>query len=163
MVNAAAQQGYISMVDPATGRGPTFLVGTTFVGINSFGLGSEDISLGCDNYGTQDSVNLNDTTAFTPVPGSWYNSVFIYHKGALQTYINGILISSKTGKGTKALLCPASKIIIGAWWDGDALSLNGKLDNIRLYNRVLNTQEIAALSSNYQVTSNSQKPAVQTH
>jgi hypothetical protein len=40
--------------------------------------------------------------------------------------------------------------------------MNGKLDNVRLYNRVLTPHEIAALSSNYQVTSNSQRPAVRT-
>ncbi len=106
MVNAIAQQAYISMVDPLTAHGPTFLVGSTFPGFNSLSLGTEDISLGCDVFGTQDSVNLNDTTNFTPVPGSWYNSIVIYHKGAIQIYINGVLISSKTGKGTKALLCP---------------------------------------------------------
>jgi hypothetical protein len=52
---------------------------------------------------------------------------------------------------------------VGAWWVGDLESMNGKLDNIRLYNRVLTPHEIATLSSNYQVTSNSIKATPKIH
>ena len=84
----------------------------------------------------------------------------IYHRGATQIYINGQLIYSKVGLGTLANLCPSAKIMIGAWWDSDPLRFNGKLDNIRLYNRVLTPHEITALSSSYQVTSNSVKQVI---
>ncbi|HLI94274.1 MAG TPA: LamG domain-containing protein [Puia sp.] len=146
----------MSMVDPATGQGPSFTLGTTLPGVPGLTVGTEDVSLGCEGYGRNDDINVVDTTALTPVPGCWYNAIAIYYKGSISVYINGQLISSKAGQGTASNLCAASQIVIGAWWDGDPLSLNGKLDDIRLYNRVLNPAEIARLACSYQVTSNAQ-------
>jgi hypothetical protein len=87
----------------------------------------------------------------------------MYHKGATQIYINGSLIYTKTGQPSKSNLCPSAQIIIGAWWNSDPLHFKGKLDNIRLYNRVLTPHEIAELAKSYQVTSNSVKPGVRTN
>lgn len=162
MVNDNRQQSYACMVNTPDGKGPTFLIGTTYTGVNSIDWGTEDITLGCSSYGGNDNTNIVDTTTFLPVPGSWYNLVAIYHRGTAQIYINGNLISTKVGVGTQANLCPNAKLVIGGWWDGQPLSLNGKLDNFRLYNRVLTPHEIAALAGNYQVTSNKVKPGLQT-
>jgi hypothetical protein len=152
-------QTYLSMVNPATGAGPSFLFGNTRPGTNSVIFGSEDVTLGCSNFGTNDNINIADTAGFVPVPGSWYSAICIYHKGTNKIYINGKLISTKVGLGTSANLCPLSKIIIGAWWDGDPQSFGGKLDNFRLYNRVLTPNEIVQLAKSYQVTSNSVRPS----
>ena len=150
------------MIDPVTGYAPTFIVGPTYYGNNNLVVGTGDITHGCDTYGTNDNVNITDTSTFVPVIGAWYNAIVIYHKGSVQFYINGTLISSKTGQGTEANLCPNSQLIIGAWWNTQPIGMNGKLDNVRLYNRVLTPHEIIALSSNYQITSNSQQRQVRT-
>jgi len=159
MVNTSnVQQAYLSLVDPATGYGPSILVGTTFYpGVPFLVDGINDITSGCSVYGSVNNVNIADTTNFAPIPGSWYNVVLVYHKGSSFTYVNGSLVGTRIGTGTEAQLCAASKFIVGGWWNGNELSFNGKLDNIRLYNRVLTPHEIAALASNYQVTSNSVK------
>jgi hypothetical protein len=118
MVNVSgADQGYISMVDPVTGYGPTFLIGTTFAGIPFLDDGVNDITSGCSVYGSISNINVADTTSFAPVAGSWYNAILIYHKGTIQTYINGTLIGTRIGTGTEAQLCPASQIVVGAWWN----------------------------------------------
>lgn len=163
MVNDGRTAAYISMVNPTNGYGPSFILGTDLPGSPYLSMGAEDISTGCNQAGVTNSQSIGDTTNFTPVPGSWYNLVAIYHTGTIKIYINGTLISTKVGQGTQADLCPNSQILIGAWWNGQPLSMNGKLDNIRLYNRQLTPHEIIALSSNYQVTSNRQTPGVQTH
>jgi hypothetical protein len=164
MVNdSSRQQYYLSMVDPVSGRGPGFVAGMCVTAVHNVVVGTEDVTLGCSNYGTNDNIDVTDTTNLVPVPGSWYNLVAVYHKGSVQVYINGKLNSTRTGTGTAANFCPGSKIVIGAWWDGDPLSMNGKLDNIRLYNRVLTPHEIAALSANYQVTSTKAQPGLKTH
>lgn len=163
MVSQIRAQSYISMIDPVTGHGPSFNVGNVLGGAsNNLGFGTQDITTDCSAYGVRDNVSVTDSTTFTPLLNAWYNGIFIYHKGTAQVYINGKLISTKTGVGTKSLLCPASKIVIGAWWDGDPIGMNGKLDNIRLYNRVLTPNEITLLSKDYQVTSNSVTPGIQT-
>ena len=162
MVNDSRSETYISMVDPVTGNGPSFNFGNTLATQPYLAMGSGDITQDCGSGAIPNNYNITDTSNFIPVPGSWYKAVAIYHKGTIQLYINGTLISTKVGLGTQALLCPNSQIIIGAWWNGGPQGLNGKLDNIRLYNRVLTPHEIATLSSSYQVGSNSQRPALRT-
>lgn len=168
MVNNTRTQTYMSMVDPATGQGPSFIIGTTLPAAPYLlDLGIGDAGVGCGNIGQIDDYSICDTANWTPVPGSWYNLIAIYHNGSTQIYVNGTLISSKAGKGHAVMCCPASKIVIGSWWDGNppnqSQNLNGKMDNIRLYNRVLTPHEIAVLSSNYQVTSNGVRPRLKAH
>ncbi|MHA4809130.1 LamG domain-containing protein [Flavitalea flava] len=143
-------QGFLSMVDPVNGYAPTFISGTNIIGTNNFNFAVNDSTAGCDNTGYLKPNGVNDTTSFTPQPESWYNIICTYHKGTIWVYVNGKLISTKTGTGTRALLCPASKVIIGGWWDNDPISLNGKLDEVRIYNRVLSADEIAELSKDFQ-------------
>ncbi|HEV2481692.1 MAG TPA: LamG-like jellyroll fold domain-containing protein, partial [Puia sp.] len=156
-----------SMVDPNTGYGPTFNFGNTTASAPYYlDCGTGDVSTDCSSYGVVNNLNVSDTTYWLPNPGSWYKAVVIYHKGTVQTYINGTLMSTRVGQGTAALLCPNSQVIVGAWWNGNGgtggQGLSGKLDNIRLYNRVLTPHEIATLSTNFQVTSNSVKPTPKT-
>jgi hypothetical protein len=168
MVNAANQNAmYIVMVDPVTGEGPSFTTGTPLPGVPYLLFGTEDVTLGCSADGRNDNVNVVDTSGLIPVPGSWYNAIAIYHRGSAQLYVNGQLLATKTGLGTEANFCTSSQIIIGNWWNGaqpvNSESMNGKLDNIRLYDRVLTAHEIATLAQNYQVTSTqSQHPALKT-
>lgn len=167
MVNDNRAAAYLSMVDPVSGKGPSFLIGNTLAGVPSVVMGTEDVTLGCSAYGTNDNLNAVDTTGFTPVPGAWYNAIGIYHKGLIQFYVNGKLMATKMGMGTRSNLCPGSQIIIGDWWNGNppnnSLNISGKLDNVRLYNRVLTAHEITLLSKYYQITSNSQQPPLRSH
>src|SRR6185437_5458562 len=80
MVNVDRPQFYISMVDPTNAKGPSFVVGETVGPITNVSFGSEDVTLGYD-LGTNDNIDIADTTGFIPVPGSWYNLVCIYHRG----------------------------------------------------------------------------------
>lgn len=91
-----------------------------------------------------------DTTSFVPEPESWYNIIVIFHKGTLSSYVNGKLIATRSGGDSTVTICPSAKVLIGGWWDGDPASIDGKLDEVRLYNRVLNADEIAALSKEFQ-------------
>lgn len=159
-VNDSRRSTFACFVNPANAYAPTFNIGITVPNLPNFGFGTTDISVGCSSSGAINNINVTDTTNLIPAPGAWYNAVCIYHKGSAQTYINGKLAASLQGVGTLADLCPASQLIIGAWWDGDPQNMNGKIDNFRLYNRVLTPHEIAALSSSYQVTSNSVKQVI---
>lgn len=154
MARTVVRQSFISMVNPTNGMGPTFNIGWTVATSNYLAMGAQDTTQVCGTYG---DPHQTDTTTFTPDTESWYNLIGVFYKGTIKMYINGQLISTKTGLASKALLCPNSKIVIGAWWDGDPQNINGKLDNVRLYNRVLTPHEIVELSKNYQVTSTRSK------
>jgi hypothetical protein len=71
----------------------------------------------------------------------------IFKSGALQMYLNGVLVSQGTAPATKTNACVNTNFIIGNWWKNDPVGLNGKIDNVRLYNRTLNIDEIKALSN----------------
>lgn len=155
---------YLSMVDWATGNGPSFSFGQCMSSDWSvFDYAFADVTGGCDNSTEGNTKTMNDTTSFKPVFGRWYNVVVIYRPGLIKFYLNGRLYSSKTGTSTAINFCPASKINVGGWWISDPGNINGAVDNVRMYNRVLNAQEITALATNYQVTSNRQKPALQSN
>jgi hypothetical protein len=163
-LDVSSLHAYISMVNWSNAYGPTFVMGTTVPGYSTrFDVGANDTALHCDNTGVGNPTNLADTTNFTPQTSRWYNAILTYHRDSINIYINGALIASKVGTGHIANLCPSSSIVIGGWWQNDPQNVNGALDNVRLYNRVLTPHEIAALASNYQVTSNSIKPALKSN
>ena len=164
MVNTNGYHAYLSMIDPATGNAPSFIVGTNTPGINYLDFGTSDyVPNLCDQYGENNPTHSNDTTNFIPQVGAWYNAIWSYHKDTLQVYINGNLINTKVISGTgKSQLCPNSKVVVGGWWDGGPVGINGKLDEVRLYNRVLTPHEITWLARNFQVTSTRAKPGVKT-
>jgi len=162
MVNDSnATQSFISMVNPNSGYGASFNIGLTDPTTNYFCFGVGDVSGSC-NMSVSNPVI--DTTRFVPVPGSWYKCICTYKRGAIQVYINGVLVGAKQSQSTQALNCPDAQVVVGGWWNySNNLNINGKLDNIRMYNRVLTSHEIALLSTYYQVTSNQAKPGLQTH
>lgn len=165
MLNSYGSQTFVSFVDPLTGNGPSFNIGmgTTILNGQYLDLGLSDATSGCNNSGFYDPNKILDTTSFVPTLNVWYNAIYIYHRGTIQIYVDGTLVSTKKGSGSTANLCPASKFIVGAWWNGGKQGINGKLDNIRLYNRVLTAKEIIVLSENYLVNANRYQPAVRTH
>jgi hypothetical protein len=150
MIRGFGRQSFLSMVNQTTGHSPSFVTGTNTPGSTHFSFGVIDSSSGCGNWGMTSEQNASDTTGFEPQLESWYNVVCTYHRGTIQTFINGKLISTKTGLGTRAQLCAEAQIVVGGWWAQDPISINGKMDEIRIYNRILNADEIAELSKEFQ-------------
>jgi len=162
MVNDTnATQSFISMVNPTNGYAASFNLGLIDPTTNYFSFGVGDVSSSCNSIVANHVI---DTTRFTPVPGSWYKCICIYYRGGVQVYMNGVLVGSKQSQLTQAINCPDAKVVIGGWWnDGNRLNINGKIDNVRMYDRVLTPHEITLLSTYYQVTSNQNKPGLKTH
>ncbi len=146
MLRDSRMEGLASMVNNSNALGPTFVIETNFSGPD-FIFATVDKSGDCASFDA--AATTIDTSSFVPQASTWYNLVTIFHKGKLDIYINGSLVQSKTGGGQEALLCPGSQFIAGGWWDGGPISINGKLDNVRMYNRVLNADEIAELSKSF--------------
>jgi hypothetical protein len=156
----SVRQNFISMINRATAKSWTFGVGNSQPGTREllFGIASDLIS--CDDKAMVEQ-SMNDTSYnFIPQPESWYNIVCTFHKGRQETYINGVLASSKTSSYVSTHICPDAQVIVGGWWDSDPISINGKLDNVRIYNRVLLPEEIAMLATHYQPNSNSMRQVI---
>jgi hypothetical protein len=152
---------FASIVNYANGNAPTFNVG--FNQINTpqyfnFGINSE---LGtCETPNSTDPRAQPDTAYnFTPQLSTWYNAIAIFSHGTVSTYINGTLVSYKTGEPDSVLFCPDASLVIGGWWGGTE-NVNGGMDEFRFYNRTLTKPEIAYLARNFQLNSNKQNPGL---
>lgn len=149
---------FVSIVDLTQGNGPTFDVGLMLPGSpQHFAFGVNGAASSCDSSGATNLSNVTDTAyTFNVETGAWYNAIIQFSHGTLTTYINGSLISTKTGGPDAVLFCPNANFVVGGWWGGHE-NLNGELDEIRMYNRTLNPQQIAWLSRNFQPNSTGQE------
>ncbi len=159
---AGTRQSLIAMVDTVNGFGPSFLSSMSLVGESNLDFYVNDVTANCDQAGNSpvsDPAAITDTL-IVPQLNTWYNVIALYSQGSLTVFINGTKVNYIKRAGTAALLCPQSSIVIGGWWNGDLIPLNGKMDEVRLYNRTLTAHEIVALSQYYQVTSEKTQPRV---
>lgn len=80
--------------------------------------------------------------------GTWYHVVYIRRGTSLEIYINGALADSRNDfSGTLRLTGPGGEVRIGGG-TGSSSGFIGAMDEVRIYKRALNTDEITSL---YQV------------
>ena len=90
---------------------------------------------------------LIGSTVFNNNP-CWYNIVQTYMNGIWKLYVNGVLESQDLSQ-TKFILQDgsSSKIAFGKKGESFGDWYKGKMDEVRIYNRVLNQNEVNALSN----------------
>ena len=74
----------------------------------------------------------------------WYCVVTTFNQGLVNFYLDGVLIGSSTTT-PKIDSCVGSSMRIGIHLSFDLLPFKGKIDEVRIYNRPLNQQEVNAL------------------
>ncbi len=156
MVKSLGICTYVSMVNDASGYGASFAFGTDLLQNQNLAFGVVDTTANCNGNNTVQNTPLLNPS-FLLEPYSWYNAIAIFHKGVMEIYINGKLVGSMISGPAKVNLCSNAQFTIGDFGGGEAgqpgfiqNGINGKLDEVRLYNRVLNADEIAELSKNFQ-------------
>ena len=82
-------------------------------------------------------------------PGRWYSVIATFGKGVQTFYIDGVLQGTKTTTFQNAKKCDNADLMIGGWWKDDIVSIDGKIDEVRLYGRVLTECEIAKLAETF--------------
>lgn len=82
----------------------------------------------------------------TIVAGTWYQLTATFSFGVEKIYLNGNLLSSQTLSYNSFKRCVNSQLIIGGWWNSDVISINGRIDDVRIYNRILRSCEITKLA-----------------
>ena len=151
MLRAAGTNEFISYMDDSTAKGLTLDMGTGVPGNPNLAYAFADSLMTCDTWSLAEYLS-SDTSNFIPQPECWYNFIAVFDRGMMHLYVNGSLISSRHALSTTVPMNSCATLNVGGWWDGDAgSSVNGKLDNFRLYNRVLTPEEIAELSRGFQV------------
>jgi len=98
---------------------------------------------------TESQKILVDTTNLTP--GTWVHlaATIDFQNNKLQIFVNGALKSSSTVAFAQALSANtvSTDAALGSQDSGDGNFLNGLLDEVRVYCRVLSTAEIGSLAS----------------
>lgn len=81
--------------------------------------------------------------------GRWNNVIASFVGGVMKLYVDGVLQSTSTRTFTKAKKCDNADLMIGGWWKSDIVSIDGKIDEVRLYNRALTDCEISKLAETF--------------
>ncbi|MBZ0254682.1 BNR-4 repeat-containing protein, partial [bacterium] len=94
----------------------------------------------------QDASGYSHANADPPPAGEWFHCVGVFDNGTKRLYYNGELKASASGPFRSVQ--NGSPLTIGALLNGFAAErfLDGQMENIRIWNRALPQQEIAALA-----------------
>ena len=83
------------------------------------------------------------TTGLTA--GDWYNVVSVYESSTLKLYLNGVKVAENLSTSSPLVTSSSNaKAIVGATAAPNRY-FNGQIDEVAIFNRALNTTEIAAL------------------
>jgi hypothetical protein len=122
----------------------------------SYGLGQSLSATNRWDFGVGPNEGCNKTIVYDDayyarsvevmVPGRWYHLIGVFANGKQQLYVDGKLVSTLNRAFPKLLKCPGQQLVLGGWWQGQLSSMDGKMDDVRIYNRALGDCEIAKLT-----------------
>lgn len=149
MVNSANRRhALVSRVNFENATSVIWAVGVSLPGDNKFSFATRPGTEDCSYLGPADySLSLYDQANYQT--GRWYNIISTFAGGVQKIYVNGVLQSSATRSYTKLKHCANANLAIGGWWKSDIASPDGKIDEVRLYNRVLSDCEISKLAESF--------------
>ena len=103
------------------------------------------------------STTYTASSPTTISTNTWYLFTGTYKDGTANLYVNGVLVNSTTYGSQLGLVAGTDTYFIGTE-DGSGSPMFGKIDELRLYNRALNSNEVNSLytlnSESYSGTSN---------
>jgi len=135
-------QTLIGKIGYAAGVGTQFQVAMDFSLYPGVLFGVNPIANGCSNP-PLNAAYVNTVSAITT--NQWYCLVGTFDNGVMNIYLNGTLIQTSNAGFNTLNQCSNADIQIGSWWSGDLQRFMGKIDDVRIYNRALNLQEVNAL------------------
>jgi hypothetical protein len=110
-----------------------------------FDFASIPSSFGCSST-AYDIPNVTINSGETIIPNHWYHVAAIFSDSVQKIYINGVLRTAITRNYSVLNKCAGTTLLIGGWWKNDIISVKGSMDEVRIYNRELNQDEINELA-----------------
>lgn len=80
----------------------------------------------------------------------WNCLVNTFENGKERIYLNGALVKEENVPFLNATQCSTTDLIIGSWWKNDPLWFSGVIDDVRIYDRAITSEEVTALCSSTQ-------------
>lgn len=136
---------------PTSGKFAYFLdIGTESFGSISYGqtLGFNNSYFGYTGWAASTSKSSNPNTtnrtdlSILPLVDKWYHVVLTRDNTKLRLFVNNLLVTESSTGASTAYSSPNSLYLGNRSLLDAGAYFNGKLDDIRLYNRVLTSQEI---------------------
>jgi gliding motility-associated-like protein len=135
-------QTLVGKIGYTPGWGTQFQVAMDFAPYPGVLFGVNPTTDGCFNPALNAAyVNTGGTVALN----QWYCIVVTFDNGLMKIYRNGILIQTSNAGFSVLNQCNVADVQFGSWWVGDQQRFQGKLDDIRIYNRALNQDEVNLL------------------
>ena len=99
--------------------------------------------------GTADPISVEQLVNSESInTNQWYQLVCTFDQGVEKIYLNGVLQGAQTFNYQSLKQCTDAQLVIGSWYGGTYL-YNGKIDELRIYNRALNDREIQTLAKGF--------------
>ncbi|MBS1600058.1 MAG: LamG domain-containing protein [Bacteroidetes bacterium] len=145
--DVASRGAILNKVNPNDATGLSFAMDISSPTSNHrFNFGAVPNTFDCSstNY-DNNGVSINNGADINA--DTWYHVVAIFSNSVQSIYVNGVLKTSITKSYAALNRCPTNTyLLIGGWWKNDIISFHGILDEIRIYNRALNFEEITELA-----------------
>ncbi len=144
--NASVRNEFVSSINFNDASGVNYGLGISQAGTNKYQFGVESNINGCSSPVYDPSINI--TASNNIITNQWHSVIAIFSDSLQSLYVDGILNSAVTRNFATLNQCSSNQdLVIGGWWSGDLVSVAGSLDELRIYNRVLNQNEILQLAS----------------
>lgn len=122
--------------------------GITYPNDPRFGFAVADGNNNCSSIWGTPGGSGNTLLYNTAIQNNtWYHVTLIFNLGVEMIYINGQLVSARVGGFSNLSQCTNANLKIGGWWQNDIVSITGKMDELRIYNRILAENEIDFLAN----------------
>lgn len=149
MPRTSGRSNILGMTNHSTGKGTRLVIGPATPGNPNLIYSLTSNVVTCNDIQTSGQVTNIDAGKMLQ-PESWYHVLCTYNKGVMKMYINGTLINTVNSPDNIIQTCASAQLLVGAWWSGDpSASFNGKVDDVRIYDRELNADEIEELAKEF--------------
>jgi hypothetical protein len=145
LTNTSIRQSFLANQNFNDGTGLSYAVvlGTANTSLPQFGVETNTLGCGAPPY----DLSADISPANQMSTNKWYNIVCIFTDSLQEFFVNGTLNTAITRNFAALNQCLNNKdLVIGAWWSGDLIPVNGSMDELRIYNRALNKDEINQLA-----------------
>lgn len=146
--NVNRRHAFLNLVNSDNATAFTYGLGQSLDATNRWDFGVGNPMDDCSTPLTYD----DDTYARNPEvgqPGRWYHLIGVFSKGNQKLYVDGELRVEKIRNFTNLRDCASTELLLGGWWKNDIVSVDGKIDEVRIYNRELTACEISELTKTF--------------
>jgi hypothetical protein len=148
--NKNRRHAFLNSVNFETAGSQNWGIGQSIDQTNMFDFAVNDNTIDCAAPYIFNPDNLVSSSE-TITEQRWYNLIVTFGGGKQRIYVDGNLKISKDRNIQNLRECEVADLIIGGYWMNDIISIDGKMDEIRIYDRVLNECEINKLAENFKI------------